>query len=594
MGSEAVAQDFVPGEVIVKFKSGTSVQNFNASSGRAMGMSHRGGWSAMNLHQYALPAGKTVGVSIAELSANPDVEYVEPNYILRKVADEAIQILSRLELENLGVISIMAGAFTQTSADIQAEAAWAAGAGTATPIVAIIDSGIDLDHSTLGDALWVNPGEVAGNNIDDDNNGYIDDVNGWDFVQNDKLPDDVDGHGTHVAGIVRGTTQNLFAFPVETPKLKLMAVRFLDDNGAGSTSNAIKGIYYAVNNGATILNNSWGGSSYSRSLLEAIVYSYDRHTLFVAAAGNSNKNNDVTPMYPASYDVPNILTVAATDDSDTRAYFSNYGSSSVAVASPGVSIYSSYKLNGYTTLSGTSMATPFVAGIAALMAREKPTMWGYQLKQLVNSTADVKAALSGIVSTSARVNVLSAVTGAQSATVSFSQPAYSMAVSSADRSLASSISGGGCGRVHKMYQDFNQKQGRGGGSGGGVDLAFLAVLLVPILVMAYRSRKQPGYKRRHERFAMESMLKMKFGDKEFVGTVDTISLGGAGINVAAALESGSLLTMTIASPDGKESVTVQGQVVWRSASQNYGVSFAHLEDSVQQTIQGWTTALARK
>lgn len=560
-----------------------------------MGMSHRGGWSSMNLHQYALPAGKTVGVSMAELQADPDVEYVEPNYILRKVSDDPIQVLTREELESMGGISIFAGTFTQTAANIQAEQAWAIAAGSGMPVVAVIDSGVDMTHSTLSNAIWTNTGEIAGNGIDDDNNGYIDDVNGWDFVDNDKTPNDGDGHGTHVAGIVRGTSQNLFASPVESPLMKIMPVRFLDNYGAGSTSNAIKAIYYAVNNGARILNNSWGGSSYSRALIEAIVYSYDRHTIFVAAAGNSSTNNDVSPMYPASYDVPNILSVAATTDTDSRAYFSNYGATTVHVASPGVAIYSSYKLNGYTTLSGTSMATPFVSGIATMMAREKPDMWGYQLKQLILSSSVVKSSLSGVVSSSARVNVLNAVSASQSAIVSYSQPGYSMSVSSADRSLASSLSGGGgCGRVHKMSQDFNRNNGRG--EGGGVDLSFLALIVIPIAVAVYRARQTaPGaYKRKHERFSIESSMRMKLGDKVFEGKVDTISLGGAGINVQAALDSGSLITLTIASPDGKESVTVQGKVVWCSEKQNYGVSFAHLEAGVQQTIQGWTAALAKK
>ncbi|MGE3974519.1 MAG: S8 family serine peptidase [Bdellovibrionales bacterium] len=585
------AQDYVPGEVIVKFKSGTSVQNFNASSGRMMGLSHRGGWSSMNLHQYSLPAGTTMTASISELSANPDVEYVEPNYILRKSSDEPVQVLSRQDLESLGGISILAGSFTQTGAGIQAEDAWAVAVGTGMPVVAVIDSGMDLTHSALQDALWVNSGEIANNGVDDDNNGYIDDVNGWDFVDNDKTPNDGDGHGTHVAGIIRGTSQNLFATPTETPLMKLMPVRFLNNSGSGSTSNAIKAIYYAVNNGAKVLNNSWGGSSFSRALLEAIAFSYDQHTIFVAAAGNSSANNDVSPMYPASYDVPNILSVAATTDADTRAGFSNYGANSVHVASPGVAIQSTYKLNSYTPLSGTSMATPFVAGIAAMILREQPTMWGYQVKQVIVAGAESKAALSGIVSTSARVNVLNAVTGAQAAALNFSQPGYSIAVSSADRSLASNISGGGCGRVQKMYQDFNNKQGRGS---GGVDFGFLLLMAVPFAIMAYRARtqKSPGFKRKYERFSIESSMKMKVGDKVFEGTVDTISLGGAAINVAAALESGSLLTLTIASSDGKESVTVQGKVVWKAESESYGVSFAHLDEKVQSTIQSWTAGLA--
>lgn len=581
----AWAQDYVPGEVIVKFKRGASVSSFNRSRANSLGLQHRGGWAGLNLHQYKVGA---VGVraAIEDIQNDPDVEYVEPNYILRKG-----QVLtptgfySQSDLSSQSV-STLAGVFSQTSAAINVEAAWTAGAGTAEPIVAIIDSGMDMDHTALADALWVNAGEVAGNGIDDDNNGYIDDVNGWDFVQGDNSPEDGDGHGTHVAGIVRGTTQNLFASPVEAPKLKLMILRFLDNTGVGTTSNAIQAIYYAVNNGAQILNNSWGGSSYSRALHDAINYSYQQHTLFVAAAGNSSVNIDSSPLYPASYDVPNVLAVAATSDADTLAYFSNYGPNTVQIASPGVLILSSYKNNGYSYLSGTSMAAPFVAGMAALMLREKPGMWGYQLKNLIVASADSKAALSNKVGSGSRVNALQAVSNTQITSLSLSQPTYSVATSNSARSVASSSGGGGgggggCGRVTKLYNKFD-----GGKNSGGFDFSFLLIGLLPVLYMLYR-RQKLGYKRKYERYSIQSTMKMKLGDQEVEGQVNTISLGGAGMNVQALLEEGSVMTMILSSPDGKDSISVQGKVVWKADAKKYGVSFEGIDELTQTKISAW-------
>jgi subtilisin family serine protease len=587
VGTQAQTPNYVPGQVIVKFKKGSSIQSFNKGKASAMGMKHQGGWSNMNMHVYGTNKSATVQATIDELKNNPDVEYVEPNYILGKTEVEVGKTMTKSEAAQSGDIQSQANTMSQTGASIHAEDAWAIGVGTATPIVAIIDTGVDLDHEALVDAMWVNPGEVAGNGVDDDHNGYIDDINGWDFSQNDNNPNDGDGHGTHVAGIVRGTSEDLFN--PGTPKLRIMAVRFLDDNGSGTTADAIKAIYYAVNNGATVLNNSWGGASYSHALLEAIAYSYQQHTIFVAASGNSSQNADNNPMYPAAYDVPNILSVAATTDADNLAWFSNYGDSKVQVASPGQSILSSYPNDFYVSMSGTSMATPFVSGIAALMSREKPTMWGYQLKTLIMSTGDYKANLAHKVSTARRVNVLNAVSGAQSASVTSAQPGYAISASSSDRELAGDLAGGGCGRVTKLYDEFNSPDKSSGGIR--LDLFLLLLVVIPIAMVLLRDKKQ--YRRKHERFHMESTVRMKVGDQVFEGQLDTISLGGAGINMAAHLESGSVMTMNISSPDGKETVTVQGQIVWNQADKKYGVAFTQVESAVQQTIKGWTTELAK-
>lgn len=593
------AQEFVPGELIVKFKQRTSIQAFSTKA-KFKSLKYKGGWSSLNMHKFSITDGGSVLATAQDLQTDPDVEYVEPNYIFRKsqVNEDPshIHVLNTSEVESLSV-SAQSSGFNMTLAPIQAEDGWNSGTvgfGGNIPVVAVIDSGMDMDHEALGDALWVNPNEIAGNGVDDDGNGYVDDINGWDFVQNDANPDDVDGHGTHVAGIIRGVTQNIFSTPIGTPKIKIMVLRFLDGNGVGTTSDAIRAIYYAVNNGAHILNNSWGGGSYSRALHEAIIYSYDHHSLFVAASGNSAKNIDEVPMFPASYDVPNVLSIAATRDDDYIASFSNYGISSVHIASPGVAILSTYKNNGYAFLNGTSMATPFVAGVAALMWLEKPGMWGYQLKNLIVQSSTYKGNLSSRVSSSSRLNVYNSVVNSQGASIDHSQPYYTMQSSGLGRFMASSSGGsgggGGCGRVTDTYRKMN-----GSGGGGKFDPGITILFVLPFLAFWLFRSTQPRTvaKRKFDRFIIDSGVSLKIGESEVVGRVSTISMGGAGISSPVALQPGSSIKMTITSPDGKESIEVEAKIVYSSADSRYGVCFDHLEKEEQATIHKWTQSLSK-
>jgi hypothetical protein len=214
-------------------------------------------------------------------------------------------------------------------------------------------------------------------------------------------------------------------------------------------------------------------------------------------------------------------------------------------------------------------------------------MWGYQLKQILLESGDHKSNLENVVATSSRVNVLKSVENAQNASVESAQPDYQISASAADRELASSLAGGGCGRVTTMYGDFNKSDW----SGGRLDLALLLLVAVPVLMVLFRKKKK--YNRRFERFEIASTVRMMVGDQVYEGRVNTISAGGAGLNVPAHLEEGSVLTMSIASPDGKESITVQGQVVWSHENEKYGVSFAQVENGVQQTIRRWTLGLAK-
>jgi subtilisin family serine protease len=267
--------------------------------------------------------------------------------------------------------------------DINVLPAWTTSTGSASVIVAVLDTGIDINHPDLVANLWVNENEVAGDGIDNDNNGYVDDVHGFNFVTGSATPTDGHGHGTHTAGTVGAVGNNDIGISGVAQNVKIMALKFLSDSGSGADSDAIEGIAYATAHGAMLTSNSWGGGDYSLALEEIIQAAGAAGVGCVIAAGNDGTNNDIIPVYPASYDSSNILVVAATDHNDTLAWFSCYGKNTVHLAAPGVDILSTIPGGGYGNNTGTSMATPHVSGAAALLRAANPGM----------SFADIKSAL---------------------------------------------------------------------------------------------------------------------------------------------------------------------------------------------------------
>ena len=284
-------------------------------------------------------------------------------------------------------------------------------------VVAVIDTGVNINHPDLNANIWVNKAELNGKpGVDDDNNGYIDDVNGWDFTHNDNSPFDDGHHGSHVSGIIAAVSGNGGVVGV-APNVKIMPVKGLFGFGSGELADLTNAIYYAADNGAHIINASWGGQmeelAESKALKEAIIYAQNKGVLFVAASGNETLDNDQIPMMPASYDVDGILAVAATTPADALASFSNVGKTSVDVAAPGTNIVSTISWNperkGYEAMSGTSMATPVVAGVAALAKSLKPDLTNKELKELLMKTGDELRALQGTTVSGRRVNALSIV-----------------------------------------------------------------------------------------------------------------------------------------------------------------------------------------
>lgn len=284
-----------------------------------------------------------------------------------------------------------------------------------------VDTGLDRTHPVFKDSgsIWENQTEINGiPGKDDDRNGFVDDFYGWNFATNSPDITDEQSHGTHVAGIVLGIGQNIFALPVQESKIRIMALKFIDSSCFGSASGAISAIYYAVKKNAKVINNSWGGTSYSRALDEAYVYAYKHGVVIVSAAGNSNANNDEVPFYPANFESPNNISVMATSDNDNKAWFSNYGFARVSIAAPGVAIWSAVpdlqkSAGSFETKSGTSMAAPFVAGLAALISRESPQLTAYQIKKIIMDSVDIVPALNDKVQAGGRVNALNAIVLAQ-------------------------------------------------------------------------------------------------------------------------------------------------------------------------------------
>jgi len=299
-----------------------------------------------------------------------------------------------IQLSNDSMASQLWGLFGSNG--IRAEAAWAATASVQDVVIAVIDSGVMIEHPDLAANIWTNPGEIAGNGIDDDNNGFVDDLHGWDFVDGDNQPNDLAGHGTHVAGTIAAVRDNGIGVAGVAHNAKIMPIRFLDANGQGFVSDALSGLDYALRNGAKVSNNSWGGGAPSSAFSATLDRANSEGHLFVASAGNESTDIDDSPSFPASYPQSNILSVASLTSGGQLSSFSNFGTTSVDIAAPGSSIRSTYSLtdpsisgieieNGaaYISLNGTSMAAPHVSGIASLLYGLDPTLTPQQVIELI-------------------------------------------------------------------------------------------------------------------------------------------------------------------------------------------------------------------
>ena len=394
---------FVPGEVLLKFKANTQA-NERSRAAQELGATQLNTFKSKAV-RWRLGPNSDVLQAVQHLKQNPWVEYAEPNYVLSAfVTPNDPRYPELWGMHNTGQTGGTA------DADIDADTAWNVSTGSSSVLLAVIDTGIDYNHPDLAANIWTNPGEIPGNSIDDDHNGFVDDVHGYDFVNNDGDPFDDHGHGTHCSGTIGGVGNNGVGVTGVNWNVKIMGIKFLDSGGSGSTANAVLAVQYATMMGVRLTSNSWGGGGFSQTLYDAIAAAGAANIAFVAAAGNNGANSDTSPAYPAAYDLPNIISVAATDHNDQLASFSNYGAVSVDLGAPGVDILSTLPGNQYGLLSGTSMATPHVSGAYALvLSVSAPGIPVAQVKNILMNSADDIPALAGKCVSNGRLNIFFAI-----------------------------------------------------------------------------------------------------------------------------------------------------------------------------------------
>ena len=428
----AASPTFVPNELLVQFLPDTPMVERDAVRGLANATLtkeiHTRTMKATNtgvLERIHLPDNMPVHAAMKMLAGNPFVAAAEPNWIYTaaSVSNDPYYTNGSLWGMNSDDTPTAIGPSGTTNAyGSQAEKAWNDGmTGSSSVVVGVIDEGFQYNHPDLINNAWVNPGEIAGDGIDNDGNGYIDDIHGWDFYNDDNTVYDGTGddHGTHVAGTIGGQGGNGIGVAGVNWDVTMISAKFLGPT-SGSTAGAIAAVDYLtdlkVNYGVNVVasNNSWGGGGYSSLLEAAITRGANADILFISAAGNANANNDSGSYYPANYNTTAgagydaVVSVASITSSGARSSFSSYGATTVDIGAPGSSITSTLPSNTYGSYSGTSMATPHVAGAVALYASQFPNASGQEIRDAILSTATATPSLAGLTVTGGRLDVYSA------------------------------------------------------------------------------------------------------------------------------------------------------------------------------------------
>jgi subtilisin family serine protease len=356
---------------------------------------------------------QSVPTALAALQVAPQwVEYAEPDYVVHaQVNNPNDPAYSSGDLWGLRNVGQSGGT---SDADIDADEAWDIRTDASAVLVAVVDTGIRSTHQDLAANMWTNPGEIPGDGIDNDNNGVIDDVHGYNAINESGDPNDDHGHGTHVAGTIGAQGNNGVGVVGVAWRVRLLAAKFLSSNGSGFVSDGAEAIDYARTMGAQIMNNSWGGTAFSQSLSNAIERARQAGIIFVASAGNDGASSDLAPRYPAAYPHDNIVSVASSTRTDELSSFSNYGLRTVDLAAPGSAIYSTYNSSdsAYATLSGTSMASPHVSGALAVIKAQFPNATYAELIDRLLATADHPAGVSQRTRSQGRLNLARALSAA--------------------------------------------------------------------------------------------------------------------------------------------------------------------------------------
>jgi len=404
-GHEAVA-----GEVLVKFRNSATQESLDQvwQAADADVIERVGGAGVYLIHSRS----KDTATLVKELSARPDILYAEPNYIFYPTNLPDDPLFPQLwGLQNTG--QIIGGVPGTPGADISAVPAWDISTGSRANVVGVVDTGIDYTHPDLAGNVWSAPAEFTVN-LGGPPITCPQGTRGFNAITNTCDPRDDNNHGTHVSGTIGADGNNGVGVVGVNWAASIMGLKFLSAGGGGTTANAIKAIEFAIQakeafaetGGANVrvLNNSWGGGGFSQALLDEINRANTNDMLFVAAAGNNNRNNDAVPFYPASYNASNVLAVAATTNRDLRSSFSNWGRNTVHLGAPGSSVLSTIRNNGYAFFNGTSMASPHVAGAAALVL-SVCSLDTASLKSNLTDNVDLIDSMRDITITGGRLNV---------------------------------------------------------------------------------------------------------------------------------------------------------------------------------------------
>ncbi len=386
-----------PGEILIKFRHQASPSQRQAIRTDLGAGTRR--QLLRGIEHLRLGRGVSIEEALERYRRHPHVLYVEPNYLIQvAVLPDDVEFDRQWGLHNRGQTEGTPGA------DIGAQEGWNISTGRRDVLLAVVDTGIDYTHPDLADNIWHNPGEIPGNGLDDDGNGFVDDVRGWDFVANDADPMDENGHGTHVSGIAGAAGDNGVGVAGVAWKVSLVPLRALDANGFGDVADSIEAFAYAISIGVRIVNNSWV-APHSQALEDAVQATEDADVLMVAAAGNFGFDLEVDPVYPASFPNDNIVVVTTSNDDDRRPFFASIGSASVDLAAPGVNIFSTVLGGSYGFNSGTSMSTPHVSGAAALLMSVAPNLPASSARRILVQTAEPAEAFSGLTVSSGTVHI---------------------------------------------------------------------------------------------------------------------------------------------------------------------------------------------
>ena len=389
------------GEILVRFREGVSERDKDMVIAAQSARRKKQLKGESGVERLELPGGRDPRSAVLEILLNPQVEFAEPNFLISKedVAPNDPQFNQQWALRNTGQNN------GQYGSDVSAGSAWTTTTGSKSTVIALIDSGVDFTHPDLSHNRWINPAPSASG-----------DLHGWDFIEDSSEIKDEQGHGTAIAGIIAAEGNNSLGVTGVMWRASLMSLRVLDNAGVGDIASAVEAIDYAITHGAQVINLSWGTTGESIALKEALERAHRRNVVVVCSAGNGGRDLDASPYYPASFALPNLISVAATDNIDQLATWSNWGTQNVSVAAPGTNILTTQMGGGYWNVSGTSAAAPLVTGIAGLLKTFQPAANSRFIVRAISQGARQVGSLAGKVSSGGVANAAGALARVQGLT----------------------------------------------------------------------------------------------------------------------------------------------------------------------------------